>query len=575
MSRSPSSFFSQKKTRILFYQTGMQGWIKVNVLVFKTFIDILYPDLAEKLEWLLPVQDAMSDAELLRHIKQNNVDILCTSHYLWNHEALTSQLSRIKSRLTLQAIIAGGPSIDVNNNKDFFDQHPYIDYAVYGAGEQAFADIVSHLVLETPMIAFNTSNCGWKNPNTGLPIVADYKFVKMLETSPFVHNAKLFGRMVADAKKKNVTDILEWVPYTLTRGCPYACTFCDWNSGLGNKVSRRKNTYQQEIDLFQKLNLKNIYLSDANVGQYDEDVDMIEYFAQKNLQENAGFRISGNYSKLNKKNNLKMFSIMAESGLVQKTLNFSIQDINEQVLKNIDRPDVGWDTHVAMADELREKHPHLIVKTQLICGLPGQTVESWRQTMQQIVANNMLPVWFVNEPLPASPAIYDPEYQKKWEFEYDKVNRIDLQGNHYIGIVPKKCVSFSQRDLVEMFILSGTVEAISLINLTMIQHVGSRINTEFIIDNLLSSKGYRILCDNLYNNWANDQKFYLTQDFVGNAETSYSCEVGFLSWTLMKHKTFMLQIQNLLLENQKEQLSYLVDKEILFDYLLELYHELA
>jgi hypothetical protein len=327
--------------------------------------------------------------------------------------------------------------------------------------------------------------------------------------------------------------------------------------------------------LFQKLNLKNIYLSDANVGQYDEDVDMIEYFAQKNLQENAGFRISGNYSKLNKKNNLKMFSIMAESGLVQKTLNFSIQDINEQVLKNIDRPDVGWDTHVAMADELREKHPHLIVKTQLICGLPGQTVESWRQTMQQIVANNMLPVWFVNEPLPASPAIYDPEYQKKWEFEYDKVNRIDLQGNHYIGIVPKKCVSFSQRDLVEMFILSGTVEAISLINLTMIQHVGSRINTEFIIDNLLSSKGYRILCDNLYNNWANDQKFYLTQDFVGNAETSYSCEVGFLSWTLMKHKTFMLQIQNLLLENQKEQLSYLVDKEILFDYLLELYHELA
>jgi radical SAM superfamily enzyme YgiQ (UPF0313 family) len=575
MSRSPSSFFSQKKTRILFYQTGMQGWIKVNVLVFKTFIDILYPDLAEKLEWLLPVQDAMSDDELLRHVKQNNVDILCSSHYLWNHEALTNQLSRIKSRLTLRAIIAGGPSIDVNNNKDFFDQHPYIDYAVYGAGEQAFADIVSHLVLETPMIAFNTSNCGWKNPNTGLPIVADYKFVKMLETSPFVHNAELFGRMVADAKKKNVTGIPEWVPYTLTRGCPYACTFCDWNSGLGNKVSRRKNTYQQEIDLFQKLNLKNIYLSDANVGQYDEDVDMVEYFAEKNLKENAGFRISGNYSKLNKKNNLKIFNIMAESGLVQQTLNFSIQDINEEVLHNIDRPDVGWETHMAMADELREKYPHLIVKAQLICGLPGQTVESWRQTMQQIVAKNIQPTWFVSEPLPASPAIYDPEYQKKWVFEYDKVNRIDLQGNHYIGIVPKKCISFSQHDLVEMFTLSAICEAISHINLTMIKHFKSRIDTEFIIDNLLSSKGYRILCDNLYNNWANEQKFYLTQDFAGNDATSYSCEVGFVSWTLLKHETFILQIKNLLLENQKEQLSYLVDKEILFDYLLELFNELA
>jgi radical SAM superfamily enzyme YgiQ (UPF0313 family) len=574
MSRSPSSFFSQKKTRILFYQTGMQGWIKVNVLVFKTYIDTLYPELAEKLEWLLPIQDAMTDDELLQHIKQNNVDILCTSHYLWNHDFLINQLARIKPKLHIQAVIAGGPSIDVNNNKYFFDQHPYIDYAVYGAGEQAFADIVSHLVLETPMIAFNTSNCAWKNNQTGKTNVANYKFVKMLETSPFVHNAELFGRMVANAKKKNVTNVAEWVPYTLTRGCPYACTFCDWNSGLGNKVSRRKNTYQQEIDLFHKLGVKNIYLSDANVGQYDEDVDMVEYFAQKNLQENAGFRISGNYSKLNKKNNLKMFSIMAESGLVQKTLNFSIQDINEQVLKNIDRPDVGWETHVAMADELRGKYPHLIVKTQLICGLPGQTVESWRQTMQQILAKNMLPIWFVNEPLPASPAMYDPEYQKKWEFEYDKAVRKDFQQNYYVGIIPKKCVSFSQHDLVEMFILSGICEAISLINLTMIQHVGSRIDTEFIIDNLLLSEGYRILCDNLYKNWSNEQIFYLTQDFSGNV-ANYSCEVGYHGVELINHEKFLLQVQNLLPDDQKEQLSHLAREKILFHYVMKLYAELA
>ena len=574
MSRSPSSFFSQKKTRILFYQTGMQGWIKVNVLVFKTFIDTLYPDLAEKLEWLLPIQDAMTDEGLIRHIKQNNVDILCTSHYLWNHDFLTNQLSRIKSKLTLRAVIAGGPSIDVNNNQGFFDQHPYIDYAVYGAGEQAFADIVSHLVLETPMIAFNTSNCAWKHGQTGKTTVANYKFVKMLETSPFVHNAELFGRMVENAKKTNVTNIDEWVPYTLTRGCPYACTFCDWNSGLGNKVSRRKNTYRQEIDLFQKLGLKNIYLSDANVGQYDEDVDMVMYFAEKNLNENAGFRISGNYSKLKKENNLKMFNIMAESGLVQYTFNFAVQDINEQVLKNIDRPDVGWDVHVAMADELREKHPHLIVKTQLICGLPGQTVESWQETMQEILANNMLPVWFINEPLPASPAMYDPEYQKKWQFEYDKAVRKDFQEKYYVGIVPKKCISFDQHDLTQMIVLSGISEAISIINLAVIQHSGSRLDTKFIIDNLLLSEGYRILCDNLYKNWTNEQKFYFTQDFVGNV-ADYSCEVGYPSVSLIRLEEFILQLQNLVPDVQKEQLSYLNKEKILYHYVLKLYSELA
>lgn len=570
MPRSPGSVFP-KKTRILFYHSGMHDFIKVNVLVFKTFIDILYPNLAEKLDWVLPIQDSLTDDELIRYVKHTNTDILCTSHYLWNHDFLTNQLSRVRSKLNLQAVIAGGPSIDVNVNQTFFDQHPYIDFAVYGAGEQAFTDIISHLVLKTPLIAFNTSNCAWKNSQTGKITVADYKFVKMLETSPFVHNAALFERMVASANKHDIGKPW-WIAYTLTRGCPYACTFCDWNSGLGNKVSRRKNTYQQEIDLFQRLGITHIYLSDANVGQYDEDVDLVEYFAQKNLQENANFRISGNYSKLNKKNNLKIYNIMAASGLIQKTFNFSIQDIDEQVLKNIDRPDVGWDVHVAMAEELTTKYPHLIVKTQVICGLPGQTVESWQHTMQQVVAKNMLPIWFINEPLPASPALYDPEYQRKWEFEYSKVLRLGHE-SFFVGILPKKCISFSQRDMVKMVITSAICESISVMNLAIMEHFGFRISTDLLIESLLSSEGCLILCDNLYNNWEDKNMFLLTKDFEGNDTATYGCEILSGMQKLLKDKKFCLEVQNLLPEKQQQQFLYVMAEKIdqyVFDYLKEL-----
>jgi hypothetical protein len=490
----------------------MTGWVKVNVLVFKTFIDILYPDLAEKLEWVLPIQDSLSDEELLRYIKQTNTDILCTSHYLWNHDFLTNQLSRVKSKLNLKAIIAGGPSIDVNNNTDFFDKNPGIDYAVYGPGEQAFVDIVSHLVLDTPMIAFNTSNCAWRHNQTGKTTVANYKFVKMIETSPFVHNKDLFSAMVSDAKKKNIP---VWLPYTLTRGCPYSCTFCDWNSGLGNKVSRRKNTYQQEIDLFQQLGVTNIYLSDANVGQYTEDIDMIDYFAQKNLQENAGFHVGGNFSKLKKENNLKIFNIMARGHLVNKTLNFSVQDINQQVLDNINRPDVGWDVHVAMANELREKYPHLIVKAQLIYGLPGQTPTTWRHTLDQVTQQNILPVIFLNEPLPASPAIYDPEYQRKFQYEYVHSNRM-LKKTIYSSKIPKKSSSFDQTDLVQMNLLSAIYLALSAINFAMQETNSTVLNTTHIVDDFLTSIHYKNLYNNLYHNWTVENNFYYTVDFSGN-----------------------------------------------------------
>jgi tRNA A37 methylthiotransferase MiaB len=505
MPRSPSSIsVENKKIKILLYHCNAWGWIYTTALQLKTYIDLLYPATAEKLEWLTPLQNEVSDQELLQHIKQNKVDILCTSHYLWNHDQLINQLCRIKDRLHHQTVIAGGPSIDVNVNENFFQQHPYIDYAVYGAGEQAFADIVNHLVLGSPMIAFNTSNCAWQNSNTGKTVVADYKFVKMLETSPFLHNETMFTSMIQNRQHEDT-----WVSYTLTRGCPYACTFCDWNSGLGNKVSRRKNTYQQEIDLFQRAGVTNIYLADANVGQYDEDVAMIEYFAEKNIKENAGFHVGGNFSKLKKENNLKIFHTMAKGRLVQKTFNFSVQEINQEVMKNINRPDVGWDVHLAMIEELTTSHPHLIAKVQLIYGLPGQTLDGWQQTLQTVTEKNIMPMIFLNEPLPASPAMYDPEYQKQFQFEYVYSQRIAWK--KYFSYIPKKSNSFDQSDLVAMTVLTGVYCAMSVINLALIENKVETLDIAEVVLDFLSSDYYKNLYTNLYENWTTENNFYFTK----------------------------------------------------------------
>jgi tRNA A37 methylthiotransferase MiaB len=505
MPHSPSSIsVENKKIKILLYHCNAWGWIYTTALQLKTYIDLLYPATAEQLEWLTPLQAECSDQELLQHIKQNNVDILCTSHYLWNHDQLTNQLCRIKDRLHHQTVIAGGPSVDVNVNENFFQQHPYIDYAIYGAGEQAFADIVNHLVLGSPLIAFNTSNCAWQNSNTGKTVVADYKFVKMLETSPFLHNETMFASMIQNTQYQDT-----WLSYTLTRGCPYACTFCDWNSGLGNKVSRRKNTYQQEIDLFQRVGVKNIYLADANVGQYDEDVAMIEYFAEKNIKENAGFHVGGNFSKLKKENNLKIFHTMAKGRLVQKTFNFSVQEINQEVMKNINRPDVGWDVHLAMIEELTTSHPHLIAKVQLIYGLPGQTLDSWQQTLQTVTEKNIMPMIFLNEPLPASPAMYDPEYQKQFQFEYVYSQRIAWK--KYFSYIPKKSNSFDQSDLVAMTVLTGVYCAMSVINLALIENKVETLNIAEVVLDFLSSDYYKNLYTNLYENWTTENNFYFTK----------------------------------------------------------------
>lgn len=504
----------KKKLKILFYHAGSFDfeWFYPAVLQFKTYIDLYFPETAQHLDWCIPIQTQITDQELISAIKDNDIDVLCTSHYIWNHDFLNTQLARVASEIKNQVkIISGGPSIDAHIDAEFFEKYPYVDYAVFAAGEQAFADILTHLIFDNPLIAFNTSNCAWKNLKTNKVMVAEYKFVKMIDVSPFVYNEQLFTEMTKEFFEKNQN---MWLPYTLTRGCPYSCTFCDWNSGFGNKVSRRKNTYQQEIDLFQKLGIKNIYLADANVGQYEEDVAMIEYFAHKNIHENAKFHVGGNFSKLKKENNLKIFHEMAKSKMINKTFNISIQDINQQVLKNIDRPDVGWDVHVAMADELRQHYPHLLVKAQLICCLPGQTVKSWRETLTQVVQKNIFPIIFLNEPLPASPAMNDPEYQRQFQFEYIKSNRI-FDGEPFLSLIPKKSSSFTQEDIVHMVVLSVIYQALSAINLAMCEHNIGGYDIELAAESLIASDNYQNLCDNLLENWITKNNFYFTAGFSG------------------------------------------------------------
>lgn len=490
------------------FTKGKEIFLSVASLYLKTFIDSNKPSIANDIEWLTPQQEKLTDDELISKIEKEQPDIFCTSHYIWNNTFISAQIERIKPQLKKQIIfVAGGPSIDVNINNNFFQEHPSIDYALYGAGESGFADLLESIILNKKLIKFNTSNIGWLND--GVQVVADFKYVPQLSISPYTNNVDLFSAMTKDLLDKDYLIIL---PYELTRGCPYKCTFCDWNSGLTNKTTRRKGTYIDEIDLFHKLGIKGIYFSDANVGQYEEDIDMVAYMAKKNIEENAGFNIDGNFSKLRKENNLKIYHLLAKGNLVTNTGGFtiSVQDTNETILQNIDRPDVGWDVHTAMIKELKEHYPHKPSVVQLIQGLPGQTVETWKETLDTVIDHATQLQIFVSELLSASPAARDPEYQKKWNFEYS--NALRYNGTDFFtGNFTKMCKSFTQYDYVKMTTLSMLYTAIAVYKKQSIV----TFNIQSLVNEFIESAIYKNLIDDLYTNWVHKNKFIYTLSFSG------------------------------------------------------------
>jgi radical SAM superfamily enzyme YgiQ (UPF0313 family) len=490
------------------YNENQIYYLNVSSLYLKTYLDIHKPSIAKQIEWILPQQEKLTDEELIAKIEKEQPDMFCTGHYTWNDNFISDQVARIKPKLSKNIIfVSGGPSIDVNVNPTYFQERPHFDYAVYGSGEVGFADLVESIIENKKLIKFNTSNIAWHID--GKQITAEYKYVAELQISPYTSNEKLFTDMVNDLQVDKGYRII--LPYQLTRGCPYSCTFCDWNSGFGNKTTRRKGSYKDEIDLFQKIGVKGIWFADANTGQYQEDLEMIEYMAKKNIEENAGFCTDGNFSKLRKENNLKIYHMLAKANLVNDVFGIyiSIQDTNPEILKNIDRPDVGWEVHKSIIKELHDTYPKLQTVMQIIQGLPGQTVQSWKETLDTSITYTKNLQIFINELLPAAPASRDPEYQKKWNFEYSKAVRWDGT-QMFRGHIPKSCSSYTQREFCELNVLSTFYNGLAVY----------RKNSSFSFDVLgvandfVRSKNYNLLVDNLYNNWLDD-KFYYTINFEG------------------------------------------------------------
>jgi hypothetical protein len=259
---------------------------------------------------------------------------------------------------------------------------------------------------------------------------------------------------------------------------------------------------------------------------------------------------------------------MANGKLINKTFNFSIQDTNAQVLSNIDRPDVGWDVHVSMANELREHHKELVVKAQLIYGLPGQTVASWQQTLQQVAQENILPIVFVNEPLPASPAMLDPEYQRKFQFEYVLSQRIihnDGTCSWYHSRVPKKSSSFNQSDLVHMNLYSAFFTSLTAINLVCIENDVDPIPISLsVVENFLQCRNYQNLYQNLLDNWTKHNNFFYTITF--NGEFQEIADNGLVN-NFVESTAFINHIVELLPVQQKKQIAKLAINSKFYNFL--------
>lgn len=302
-------------------------------------------------------------------------DIVGFSVYVWNRSYSNVLARELKKANPDIFIVFGGPEPPIEN-PEFFKQLPFVDVCVKLEGEISFKRILD---------AYNTNKDYTSIPgllvnNNGETInTGDSARIDELDTIPSPYLTDVFKPLMEKFPEIRWNATLE-----SNRGCPYACTFCDWGSLTYNKV--KKFGLERVYDEFEwvgKNQCDFVSLTDANFGIFPERDSMIAdklIEVQKKYNNPKAYTIS--WAKNQKREVVEIVRKLIYEGGSKLGLNLSVQTMDENVLDIIKRKNLDTNK-IEEVFELCEQY-NIPLYTELILGLPGETLTSWKNNFYRL-----------------------------------------------------------------------------------------------------------------------------------------------------------------------------------------------
>lgn len=422
-----------------------------------------------KFNWSYPINDSDFDSidDIVDHIIKQDPEILLISLYVWNYAVSYEVAKRVKKKIPHVTIVTGGPHQEYSR-PDFFLVKPFIDFCCEtdGYGEVFFNEFLYQYTHDKDwskvpyLVSMNGKSPAKSNKR-------DFVWPRNI----FERNHDYIIDRVNQANTKNRDYLLM---YEASRGCPYGCTYCEWGGGTSSKLTFKPVEYVFE-DLQYLVNITKpvvIGLTDANFGIVDRDVDIAKYIAD--LSKETGYpKVAYMYgpTKKNKKNLYEIEYIFAEAGLTEE-VKISVQDLNDQVIKNIKRTDTPWSEQYVEYKKLTDEFG-IRIRLELMMGLPGTTIKDYYEALNAMCPERSFGPRYVWYLLPTTPAA-KPEYREKFGIETMKLKNVsrpvfsDIQSilldDEYTEPtdIVVKTDSYSRSEWCEMFIMDRIITSMEV-----------------------------------------------------------------------------------------------------------------
>ena len=300
-------------------------------------------------------------------------DIVAFSTYLWNKNYNYKLAARIKELNPKCLILFGGPEPPVEKSY-IFEHYPFMDMVIKKEGE-----IIFHAVLENFGSSYNhipglLINQGGKIVNTG-----NSERISDLSQLPSPYLTGVFDQLVQQNPDISWAGTLE-----TNRGCPYACTFCDWGSLTYNKVKKHSlDKIKAELEWFSTHRCGSLYIADANFGIFPDRDNIIVDHVIENVTKHGYPKVFNMTWAKNKKDEVVALARKwIDAGVLSPGFTMSVQSLDDHVLDNIKRQNMDMNKIESMF-QLCER-VGVPANTELILGLPGETPASWRNNFWRL-----------------------------------------------------------------------------------------------------------------------------------------------------------------------------------------------
>ena len=300
-------------------------------------------------------------------------DVVALSVYFWNRAAAMLIAREVKRHWPDCAVVLGGNDVSYQTESVFAE--PAVDVLIHGEGELTFREVLHALVEDCAQLH-------------GINGVSFREHGEVLTTAPAARIADL-GELPSPLLSGvySTEDIASsrMIIMETNRGCPYSCAFCYWGGATKSKVRPFPlERVKQEISYIVENapSHATLFIADANFGILPRDVEIAQWLVLELQRHNKKMFLYTNWAKNTNKRVVEAAKLLFSHQLIA-AVTLSAQSFTPEVLQIAHRSNIRTSYYHTLQKEFQEHG--IPTYTELIWGLPGETLETHLASVEEVI----------------------------------------------------------------------------------------------------------------------------------------------------------------------------------------------